>query len=86
MKEIVARNEVGYLGTAVGLAEAGLGVTVVPAYVGTLLRSTRVRFRELHDPVVHREIELVWRAGRSLSPGASAFRDCLAACCKQLQH
>lgn len=82
---VTPRFEVAYLGTAVGLAEAGLGVTVVPAYVGTLMRSTRVRFRELHDPVVQREIELVSRAGRSLSPGASAFRDCLVDCCQQLQ-
>lgn len=77
--------EVGYLGTAVGLAEAGLGVTVVPAYVGLLLRSAKVRFRILHNPVVQREIDLVTRAGRSLSPGAMAFRDCLVSRCKLLQ-
>lgn len=79
------RFEVGYLGTAVGLVEAGLGITIVPAYVGQLLRSTRVRFRPLHNPVVERDIELVMRSGRSLSPGAAAFRDCLAARCKVLQ-
>lgn len=79
------RFEVGYLGTAIGLAEAGLGITVVPAYVGLLLRSSRVRFRVLYDPVVNREVELVIRSGRSLSPGAVAFRDCLAARCKLLQ-
>ncbi|MDM0108396.1 LysR family transcriptional regulator [Variovorax sp. J22R24] len=79
------RFEVGHLGTAVGLADAGLGITVVPAYVGSLLRSSRTRFRVLHDPVVHRNIELINRSGRSLSPGAAAFRDCLAARCKTLQ-
>jgi DNA-binding transcriptional LysR family regulator len=79
------RFEVGHLGTAVGLVEAGLGVTVVPAYVGALMRSTRARFIELHEPVVHRDVELVWRAGRSLSPGAHAFRDCLVERCRQLQ-
>lgn len=79
------RFEVAYLGTAVGLAEAGLGVTVVPAYVGLLLRSSRLRFRILHEPVVQREIELITRSGRSLSPGAIAFRDCLVARCKLLQ-
>ncbi|EJE49632.1 transcriptional regulator [Acidovorax sp. CF316] len=79
------RFEVGHLGTAVGLVEAGLGATVVPAYVGALVRSTRTRFRELHDPVIHRNVELVWRASRSLSPSASAFRACLEGCCKQLQ-
>lgn len=79
------RFEVGHLSTAVGLVEAGLGATVVPAYVGALVRSTRARFRELHEPVVHRQIELVWRAGRSLSPGADAFRARLVESCKQLQ-
>ncbi|MES2283173.1 MAG: LysR family transcriptional regulator [Pseudomonadota bacterium] len=79
------RFEVRYLSTAVGLAEAGLGVTVVPAYVGLLLRSAKVRFRILHKPVVQREIELIVRSGRSLSPGAAAFRDCLVSRCKLLQ-
>ncbi len=79
------RFEVGYLGTAVGLTEAGLGVTVVPAYVGLLLRSSRARFRILHKPVVERQIELIVRSGRSLSPGAMAFRDCLVSRCKLLQ-
>lgn len=79
------RFEVGHLGTAVGLVEAGLGATVVPAYVGALVRSNRARFRELNEPVIHRNVELVWRASRSLSPSASAFRSCLEDCCKQLQ-
>lgn len=79
------RYEVGYLTTAVGLVQAGLGVTVVPAYVGSLLRSPQVRFRELHAPVVQREIETIMRLGRSLSPGAAAFHESLSACCKDLQ-
>ena len=79
------RYEVAFLGTAVGLAEAGLGVTIVPSYVGMLLKSRRVRFRTLYSPVVHRNIDLISRVGRSLSPGAAAFRDCLAARCKVLQ-
>ncbi|MDM0033767.1 LysR family transcriptional regulator [Variovorax sp. J22P271] len=78
------RFEVGYLGTAVGLADAGLGIAVVPAYIGSLLRTTKTRFRVLHEPIVHREIEFIGRAGRSLSPGAAAFYDCLAARCKRL--
>ncbi|MES2977367.1 MAG: LysR substrate-binding domain-containing protein [Pseudomonadota bacterium] len=79
------RFEVGHLGTAVGMVEAGLGATVVPAYVGALMRSTRARFIELKDPVVERDVELVWRAGRSLSPGTAAFQACLVDCCRELQ-
>ena len=80
------RFEVAQIGSAVGLAEAGLGIAVVPAYVGQLLKSSRVRFRVLHKPVVYRQIELIVRAGRSLSPGAAAFKDCLSAHCGRLQE
>lgn len=83
--QVSPRFEVAYLSTAVGLAEAGLGITVVPAYVGALMRSERVSFRSLHKPVVHRQIEILVRAGRSLSPSAAAFRDCLAARCQMLR-
>ena len=79
------RFEVGYIGTAIGLAEAGLGVAVLPASAGFLLQSNRVRFRVLHDPLVHRDVELVIRQGRTLSPGAAAFRDCLAARCESIK-
>ena len=72
------------MGLPWGMAEAGLGVTVVPAYVGKLMGSSNVRFRPLYKPVVHRQIELIVRAGRSLSPSAAAFRDCLAARCQML--
>lgn len=77
--------EVGQLSTAVGFAQAGLGITVVPAYVGLLLRSNKARFRALYSPVVQRHVDLISRAGRSLSPGAEAFRDCLAARCAAFQ-
>lgn len=76
--------EVGYLSTAIGLAEAGLGIAVVPTYVGLTLRSNRTRFRVLHAPLVYRDVELVMRPGRSLSPGAMAFRDALALQCERL--
>ena len=82
---VTPKFEVAFLGTAVGLAEAGLGATIVPSYVGMLLKSKRVRFRTLFGPAVHRDIELIIRSGRSLSPSAAAFRDCLAARCKVLQ-
>ncbi|WP_427307006.1 LysR family transcriptional regulator [Cupriavidus sp. H39] len=82
--QVNPRFEVEYLGTAVGLAEAGLGVAVVPAYVGKLMGSRRVRFRPLRNPVVQRQIEVIVRAGRSLSPSAAEFRDYLAARCRTL--
>ena len=82
---IKPRFEVHYLWSAIGLAEAGLGIAIVPAYAGLLVRSNRVRFRVLQEPIVQRKIELITHPGRSLSPSARAFRDCLAARCKELQ-
>ncbi len=79
------RFEVHYLWSAIGLAEAGLGITVVPAYASLLVRSNRVRLRVLHDPLVQRKIEFVTRPGRSLSPAALAFRECLEKRCASLQ-
>lgn len=79
---VVPRFEVSYVNTAVGMVEAGLGITVVPSYVGSLMRSERVRFLGLHDPVVTREIELISQQGRSLSPSVAVFVEGLTSYCK----
>ncbi len=72
------RFEVGYMGTAVALVEAGLGVSVLPERAAALIKSRAVCFRRLSAPVVSRPVTLVTRTGRSLSPAASAFVDCLS--------
>ncbi len=79
---VIPRFEVGYLGTAVGMVEAGLGVTVVPSYVASLHNSGRARFVPLADPVVYREIEMITQHGRSMSPGVAVFAECLAEMCR----
>ncbi len=73
-----ARFEVGSMGTAVALAEAGLGISILPERAAALIRNDAVRWRTLHDPAVTRASTLVTRAGRSLSPGAQAFVDLLS--------
>ncbi|HWS70198.1 MAG TPA: LysR family transcriptional regulator [Steroidobacteraceae bacterium] len=72
------RFEVGYMGTAVALVEAGLGISVLPERAAALIKQRRARFRRLTAPVVSRPMTLVTRAGRSLSPAASAFVECLS--------
>ena len=72
------RFEVGYMGTAVALVEAGLGISVLPERAAWLMRSQAVCWRPLFDPAVLHPSTLVTRAGRSLSPGARAFVDFLA--------
>ncbi|MCC6377236.1 MAG: LysR family transcriptional regulator [Burkholderiales bacterium] len=71
------RFEVGYMGTAVALVEAGLGVAVLPERATALARSSAVCWRPLVDPVVVYPSTLAKRAGRSLSPGARTFVDFL---------
>lgn len=82
---VLPQFEVSYVSTAVGMVDAGLGITVVPSYVGSLMRTSRVRFMSLHEPVVKRDIEMITQHGRSLSPGVAVFAECLANYCKNFQ-
>ena len=67
------RFEVGYMGTAVALVEAGLGISVLPERAASLIKSRNTCFRRLNSPSVSRPATLVTRAGRTLSPAADAF-------------
>lgn len=65
--------EVSQVTTAVMLAEAGLGITVLPAYAWSFARSRDVVSRPLTEPQVTRNIYLIQPDGRSLSPAAEGF-------------
>jgi DNA-binding transcriptional LysR family regulator len=65
--------EVSFITTAIGMVEAGLGVSVLPSYVLASTRHARVHTRTLSEPVVRRVIAIVTRRGRSLSPAGEAF-------------
>ena len=65
--------EVSQITTAVMLAEAGLGVTVLPAYAWSFARSRDVVSRPLVEPLVTRNVYLIQPDGRSLSPAAEGF-------------
>ncbi|MFZ5691186.1 MAG: LysR family transcriptional regulator [Pseudomonadota bacterium] len=65
--------EVSQITTAVMLAEAGLGVTVLPAYAWSFARSRDIVSRPLTDPQVTRNVYLIHPDGRSLSPAAEGF-------------
>lgn len=73
LQPVPPRFEVGYMGTAVALVEAGLGVAILPERAASLARSDGIRWVALQDPVVAQASTLVTRAGRSLSPAAAAF-------------
>lgn len=67
-------HEVSSIVTVLSLVEAGLGITAIPAFAAMLDRHPSLMYRELVRPTVTRQIGLVTRRGRSLSPAASSFR------------
>lgn len=69
--------EVAFLSTAMGLVDAGLGVAVLPSHARPLARLHHIRFLKLSAPVVRRDIRLLTRRERALSPAAAHFRDFL---------
>jgi DNA-binding transcriptional LysR family regulator len=75
--EIPQMREVALMTTALGMVQAGLGVTACPDYAGPLVRAFGLVLRPLAEPVVKAELYVFTRKGRSLSPAAARFVDFL---------
>jgi DNA-binding transcriptional LysR family regulator len=72
-------NEVTFLSTALWMVQCGLGAAVMPsAYARPSARESLV-VRKLNKPVVSRDIAVVTKRGRSLSPAAAALVAALSA-------
>ncbi|MDP9876610.1 MULTISPECIES: LysR family transcriptional regulator [Variovorax] len=69
--------EVTLLTTALAMAASGLGPALLPASILAHADHTRLVARRLMRPTVARNIAVVTRQGRSLSPAAAAFADLL---------
>ncbi|MBI0536089.1 LysR family transcriptional regulator [Roseomonas sp. KE2513] len=65
--------ELDQIGTVIAMVEAGFGVTVLPPYALGPFAAQSLVLRPLTHPSVTREIELVYREERSLSPAAAEF-------------
>lgn len=63
--------------TIVGMVEGGLGVGVMTTSMARVIRALNLAIREIADPVVHREVSLVFHPDRSLSPAAQSFCEML---------
>ncbi|MGQ2994737.1 LysR family transcriptional regulator [Variovorax sp.] len=70
--------EVTLLTTALAMAAGGLGPALLPASILAHADPSRLVARRLIRPTVARNIAVVTRQGRSLSPAAAAFADLLA--------
>jgi DNA-binding transcriptional LysR family regulator len=71
--------EATYMSTAVALVRAGLGVGVLPSSAVDLRTAPVLQTRAIAAPEIRRLISLVQRAGRTLSPAASALAQRLLA-------
>jgi DNA-binding transcriptional LysR family regulator len=65
--------EVALVTTALALVEVGLGVSVLPANAISAARHRPIVARPLSHPAVLREISMISRHGRSLSPAAAEW-------------
>ena len=63
--------------TILGMVEGGLGIAVMTSAMTRLAHALGLVTRRVVEPVVLREISLLFHADRSLSPAAQNFRDLL---------
>jgi DNA-binding transcriptional LysR family regulator len=71
--EVMPVYEVGLVTTALALVEVGLGVTVLPSNAMPAVRGRSIVVRPLTHPKVSRDINMISRHGRSLSPAAAEW-------------
>ncbi|MBN9425637.1 MAG: LysR family transcriptional regulator [Burkholderiales bacterium] len=72
-------HEVSFVTTALGMVQAGYGITAQPAHALPMLATYSLVSRPIVQPVVHRQLSLFTRRGYSLSPAAASFREFLLA-------
>lgn len=66
--------------TQLGMVEAGLGIAVMTSAMTRLARALGLVIRPVGEPLIKREVSLLFHADRSLTPAAQNFRDLLLAC------
>ncbi|HSV47189.1 MAG TPA: LysR substrate-binding domain-containing protein, partial [Ramlibacter sp.] len=76
---------VDHISTALGLAAAGLSVTLAPAYVGVLASKLGLVMRRVVEPEAIRQVSIYQPTARSIPPAAEAFAEFLADWLRQWQ-
>ncbi len=76
--------EATYMSTAAGMVRAGLGITILPTAALEMGELSGLRSRVIKRPEMTREICVIQKAGRSLSPAAESFLKSLKSVCKGL--
>jgi LysR family transcriptional regulator, carnitine catabolism transcriptional activator len=65
--------EAKYMSTAVGIIAHGLGIGTLPSSAVSMVRHAGLAHAEIRGPVMKRQIGIMTRRGRSLSPAAEAL-------------
>lgn len=81
---VVPAFEVTRTTTATALAEAGLGVAILPASLFKTRREHRVQVRPIQHGTLTREMGIIQKFGRPLSPEAATFLNFLQSARKSL--
>ena len=74
---LTRRYEVQLPLTILGMVEAGLGIAVMTTAMNRLAEMLGLEIRPVEEPLIEREISLLFHADRSLSPAAQNFRTLL---------
>lgn len=69
--------------TILGMVEGGLGIAVMTSAMSRLALALGLVTRDVSQPVIRREMSLLFHADRTLSPAAEAFSDRLRASCRE---
>lgn len=72
--------------TIIGLVDAGLGAAIMTSSVTPLAKAMGLVTMQPVEPVISRDISLVQRSDRSLSPAARQFHDFLSRAIRQTGH
>lgn len=80
-----AAYQVSQISTALALAGARQGITILPSYVRSVAGPHRLAAIQLHEPVISRDIELIRAGGRSDPPAGIAFAAVLRSCIRQFE-
>ena len=72
-----SHHEVSLPLTIVGMVAAGMGIAVMTSSVAKLAASFGLTVKRVSQPVITREVSLLFRPDRSLSPAAQKFRELL---------
>lgn len=78
-ERIAPVDVVDNVSTALGMAAAGIAVTLAPAYVGLLANKLGLVMRRIVDPEVMRHVCLYYSSMRAPSPAAEGFQEHLVA-------